>query len=90
MRRCGGRRRRRPTLWGRSLWRLFGLSVGTGFRRGRALRDNQGRALRDNQRRIRAPRLREGDCEIRDGERCGGEQRKTKHCHDNLCPWKKF
>jgi hypothetical protein len=34
--------------------------------------------------------VRERACELRDGERCGGEQRKTKHLHDNLRSWKKI
>jgi hypothetical protein len=33
--------------------------------------------LRNDQRRAGIPRLRGRDGEMRDGERCGGEQRKT-------------
>jgi hypothetical protein len=46
--------------------------------------------LRDNHRRIRILCVRERAGELRSGERCGGEQRKTKHCHDNLYPWKRI
>jgi len=65
------------------LRRFFGLSVGTGFGRGRA-------ALRQDHRRIGIVCACRRCRKLRDGERCRGEQRETKHCHDNLYPRKEF
>ena len=74
---CGRSSFRRSGLRGRLLRRRFGLSIGTGL--GRRC------SLREDHRCRRILCMRDGCCELHDGERCRGQQREAKHCHDRQC-----